>query len=404
MKKRIQLPSIDHCTGCQACRVVCPVNAITMQENKKGHIYPVVDEEICIMCNKCAYTCPEIKRPSFAEAQQKVYACWINDKYSRKYSTSGGISYALSRKIIDEGGVFCGVVYQYQSAEHQICNEINELYRFQGSKYVHSDVKNVYVEIENLLKAGKKVLFSGTPCQVAGLRAYLRKSYQTLFCIDILCHGVPSRKILRDRIQHIEATANGKEVKDIRFRDKNPDQHTTYVKYTFSDDSFVKMPVQHDAYFRCFVTNYSLRENCFNCQYSCIRRVGDITLADFWGYAPKRFKFHSYRKGTSLVIVNTNQGELLFQKLKKHITIDDTNTMEQAVVGNHNLKSPQPIPVEFDTFWTRYLNGETIEELMPEFYPKDRIIKNSIVKRIKLFISLLLPESIVRLLIKIKEL
>ena len=402
MKERIPLPSIEHCTGCQACRVACPVNAITMQENNKGHIYPVVDEEICIKCNKCANTCPEIKKPDFAETQQKVYACWTNDKFNRKYSTSGGISYALSRKVIDEGGVFCGVVYQHPSAEHQICDDINGLYRFQGSKYIHSDVKEVYVEIENLLKSGRTVLFSGTPCQVAALRAYLRKPYHTLFCIDILCHGVPSKKILRDRIKHIEALVGGKKIKDIRFRDKNPDQYTTYVKYTFKDDSHVKMPVQHDAYFRCFVTNHSLRENCFNCQYSCRGRVGDITLADFWGYAPKRFKFRSYRKGTSLVIVNTSQGELLFQKLKEHLTIDDSCTMEQAVRGNHNLKSPQPKPIGFDSFWTRYLNGETIEELMPEFYPKDRIPKKSTLQRAKLFISLLLPEFIVKLLIKAK--
>ena len=389
MKERIPLPQIEHCTGCQACRVACPTNAITMQENEKGNIYPVVDEQLCINCNKCARICPELSPVNFHDKQDKVLAIWVNQSKKRKYSTSGGASFIMAKTIIERGGYFCGAVYCDGGAEHRICNSVDELYRFQGSKYVHSDVKDVYKEIEALLKDGKEVLFTGTPCQVAALRSFLRKEYDTLYCVDIVCHGVPNRKVLGGRIKTIELS-HGKKVVDIRFRDKQPDQHNTCMKYTFDDGTSYNCSEFEDPYFRSFDWNYTLRENCFNCKYSRAERCSDITIADFWLYNPSKLKFHSHRKGTSLMIVNSEKGCRLFNEIKRYCTIDNNWDFDYAVRGNRNLKAPQIQPDNYDQFWQRYLNGETLEDLQNEFYPSIKATKRTIKHKIKYYIKLTL--------------
>lgn len=399
MKERIPLPTIEHCTGCQACRVACPTNAITMQENKKGNIYPIVDENLCINCNKCARICPELSPVNLHYKQDRVLAMWVKDSKIRKYSTSGGASFVMAKIIVERGGYFCGAIYNDGGAEHRICNNVGELHRFQGSKYVHSNVKDVYKEIEALLKDGIEVLFTGTPCQVAALRSFLGKEYDTLYCVDIVCHGVPSRKVLGSRIKVIEQT-HGKKVIDIRFRDKQPDQHSTCMKYTFDDRSSLSNSFTADPYSRSFVMNYTLRENCFNCRYSRAERCSDITIADFWGYSPQDLKFHSYRKGTSLMIVNSEKGRSLFNLIKKLCIIDSSRDFNYAVKGNHNLKAPQIRPNEYNQFWHRYLNGETLEELQKDFYPPLKEKKASKITNIKLFIALLLPDIIKKHIIK----
>lgn len=376
MNERIQLPTDEHCTGCQACRVACPVGAIKMQENKRGHIYPSINEDKCIKCNKCARVCPELNPIQLFPKQEKAYAIWVSDSAKRLTSTSGGASYILAKSTIEKGGYFCGVTYSNGGAEHSICNSIDQLYRFQGSKYTHSNVKEVYKEIELLLKEAKRVLFTGTPCQVSALRSYLRKEYNNLYCVDIVCHGVPSKQVLRDRISHIESI-KGKKVVDIRFRDKQPDQYNTCMKYIFSDGTSHMCSEFEDPYIRSFEKGLTLRNNCYNCIYKRPERTGDLTIADFWGYHPRTLRFLSYRKGTSLLIVNNNKGEELFKMIKRNCTIDTERTFEEAVRSNRNLIQPQPLPTDYEEFWKRYLDGETLEELQKEYYPIIRSNKPS---------------------------
>lgn len=399
MKERISFPDINHCTGCQACRVACPTNAITMQENEKGNIYPIVNEEHCINCNKCTRVCPELNPITLHNKQKKVLAIWVKQPKERKYSTSGGVSYIMAKTIIERGGYFCGAVYNNGGAEHRICNQIKELYRFQGSKYVHSNVKDVYKEIEVLLKNGNEVLFTGTPCQIAALRSYLKKEYDKLYCVDIVCHGVPNKKVLGNRIGFIEETY-GKKIIDIRFRDKQPDQHNTYMKYTFDDGTSLSNRFSEDPYSRSFVLNYTLRENCFNCKYSRAERCSDITIADFWGYSPQKLKYRSYRKGTSLMIVNSQKGNKLLAQINKNCTIDNSRDFDYAARSNHNLMAPQIKPNNYDLFWERYLNGETLEDLQKVFYLPTQIEKKNLISTIKQNMVMILPNFIVKLLIK----
>lgn len=358
---------INSCTGCQACRIVCPKQAIEMQESKEGHIYPFVNTDLCIECNKCLKVCPEVNKVKRHEVPNEATAIWIKDKYNRKYSTSGGAAYLIAKKIIKQGGYFCGVVYNNGGAEHRICNNIEELHLFQGSKYTHSNVKNVYKDVQALLKDDNKVLFSGTACQIAALYKYLNKEYENLYTIDILCHGVPSLRILREHIDVIEKKEN-KRITHIRFRDKRPDQLHSCMNYTFSDNTNLIVPFGKDVYFRCFVENYALRPNCFSCQYANSNRIADITLADFWGYSPKKIKYLDCHKGVSLFLTNTNKGQQLLDMIQHECVIDKKNIRE-AQSCNRNLILPQEKPSDYDIFWERYLKGETLDELSPSFFP-----------------------------------
>lgn len=215
------------CTGCQACMQGCPTRAITMQENIKGHIYPIIDTNICINCHKCIKICPALNNIN-KHQPLSILAGWNNNDKERKYSTSGGVSYLLSQKIIEEGGYFCGSIWEGTGAKHIVTNDIDKISLFQGSKYTHSNINNCFIQIQQLLKNNQVVLFSGTPCQVAGLKSYLKQDFDNLYTLDIVCHGVPSHKALLDRIKYIEEK-HQKKIKEIRFRDKNPNQYHTYV-------------------------------------------------------------------------------------------------------------------------------------------------------------------------------
>lgn len=378
------------CTGCQACMQGCPTHAISMQESIKGHIYPVIDSNICINCHKCIRICPVLNKVNKYQPLN-ILAGWNNNKKERKDSTSGGVSYLLSKKIIEEGGYFCGSIWESTGAKHIVTNDINKISLFQGSKYTHSNINNCFIKIQQLLKNNQIVLFSGTPCQVAGLKSYLKQDFNNLYTLDIVCHGVPSHKALSDRIKYIEKKYN-KKIKEIRFRDKNPDQYHTCMKYIFSDDSYTKCSVYEDSYFCGFVDNYLLRENCFHCKYATRERVSDITLADYWGYSPYNFKFKSYQKGTSFISINTAKGQNLYSKIQ-HQLIAEPRTFEDAAKGNKNLHNPQTRPINYDKFWDSYTQGANFEELALCYFPPKKI-QSTTNTTIRNYIKMLLPNFV----------
>ena len=366
MIKLNQICDEKDCTACQVCKYVCPTQAITIRENEKGFFYPVINQEKCVGCYKCQKKCPAINLHKDFNEPVKVYAGWIRDNESRHYSTSGGVAYALSKKIVTEGGIFCGCRWNVDHAEHAFAESIDELHQFQGSKYAYSDVRNCYVQVKNYLEQGRKVLFVGTGCQVAGLKTYLQRTYNNLILVDLLCHGIPSQKAIRERLQD-EEVHNSKNVVNMRFRDKHEDLLHTYCKYTFSDGSFSNYPVFQDAFFRGFVTNHLLRPNCFSCPYARRKRISDITLADFWGYYPIKLSYLKYQDGVSLCLANTHKGNDFLREVQ-NLKIEERD-YETARKGNRNLNGPQIKPSSYDDFWTRYLSGEKLIDLSKEFFP-----------------------------------
>lgn len=394
--KEICLP-ID-CTGCQVCKQICPKSAIQMIEDEKGHIYPSINQVSCIDCGLCVKHCPSINTVE-ANIPQKVIAGWVNESKARMSSTSGGISYALSKMIVSSGGYFCGVIWDKTSngTKHELTNEFRHLIDFQGSKYSHSDTSDVFQRIKQRLQRDETVLFTGTPCQVAGLKSFLHKDYENLFTVDLICHGVPSRKILRERIESIERSSK-KKVVNMKSREKTPNQYFTSTQYTYEDGTSMLVSVYKDPFFRCFVENFALRPNSFQCQYAKRTRVADLTIGDFWGYEPHSLKFRSFRKGTSAILINTNKGFGLFNSIKNDLIWEERNFQEVSSC-NRNLNAPQMKPKKYDEFWESYLFGKQLSDLSSEFFPplNYKISTNS---KFKTYLKMLLPTSLLELLKK----
>lgn len=388
-------PKVD-CTGCQTCKQICPQSAIRMLEDEMGHIYPSISQQDCIDCGLCVEHCPSINVPEM-NSPIKVMAGWITDVAQRKASTSGGISYILSKWIVIRGGYFCGVVWDKKTkgTKHELTNDISCISQFQGSKYSHSDTSNIFKEIKVLILKGKEVLFIGTPCQIAGLKAFLAKDYKNLYTVDLICHGVPSRKLLRDRIDTVEKNT-GKSVVNMKSREKTPNQYSTSVKYFYEDGSSTLVPIHKDFFFRCFVENYCLRPNCYKCKYSNEQRVSDLTIGDFWGYVPYSLKFRSYRKGTSVMLINTDKGIKLFESIKPNLICEERKFSE-ALSCNRNLGKPQIRPLNYDEFWKRYLSGENIQILFKTYFPPLNY-KSSPRSKLRAWVKMLLPLCIVKLL------
>lgn len=350
------------CTGCGMCSNVCQHHAIEMVEDDKGFVHPIINNN-CIDCGLCVNKCPSNNKPNMNEAQN-VFSSWTKDKKSRSKSSSGGIFTELAKSVILDNGVVVGSRWsKIFTPEHVVIKNINDLDELKGSKYAQSFTGNIYIQVKELLNKGIKILFSGTPCQVAALRKFLDRDYQNLITVDLVCHGVPSTKMLR---QHYSEIHNS-EVTNVCLRYKDPYWDYSYVKVDFIDGYKYQKLTLEDSYFNLFNIGYSLRESCHNCEYTNIDRVSDITLSDFWGYLPKNFKGHNYNYGTSCVIINTSKGKELFDSVKERVYCEQS-TLDEAIKANKCLSEPfkieQNLLIEF---WNDYKIGTTLYELNKKY-------------------------------------
>lgn len=281
----IKITQKEHCCGCSACVHICPKHSISFQEDKEGFLYPKVDLETCIDCGLCEKVCPIINQDSEREPQ-KVYAAKNNDETIRLKSSSGGVFTLLAEKIIKDGGVVFGARFNENwEVVHDYTDTIEGLEQFRGSKYVQSTVGESFKQAETFLKAGRKVMFTGTPCQIAGLRKFLRKDYKNLLTVDFVCHGVPSPLVWRLYLKE-EINRYGKEitaVEDINFRDKYTGWKTYSLSIKLSGNIVSSTMFTDDNYMRAFLSNLSLRPSCYSCPAKAGKSGADITIGDFWG-------------------------------------------------------------------------------------------------------------------------
>ncbi len=339
---------INNCCGCSGCKVGCPTDAIRMVENKEGFQEPIVDENKCIECGKCVRVCP-MNKTSLNSYIQRAYAAQHINNDVHMGSRSGGVFVALSDYIIDNNGSIYGCGYDNSfNVIHKRAINKNERNEFQGSKYVQSNMKNIYELVRKDLDEDKLVLFSGTPCQVAGLLNILNnKQKQKLYTVDIVCHGVPSPLIWKEYRKYLENKYNGKITK-VDFRNKNKFGWSKHIESVWIDNK------QHDSreYTKLFYTHCLIRTSCYKCPYKTINRCSDITLGDYWGIG-EFIEVPNYEKGTSLVLVNSEKGERIFDLIKSDLWFKET-TIEQAKKKQHPLKLAFPQPKERVKMWKRF--------------------------------------------------
>ena len=323
----------ENCTGCGACIAACPKRCIALQEtNAIGHVYPVVDESVCISCGLCQRVCPQNKQPVLT-APKNTYAAWSLNQEERKRSSSGGLASYFSRKMLENGGVVYGCSSNVSAGQiaHVRCETEEQAKKLRGSKYVQSRTENSFTLCKNDLQAGKEVLFIGTPCQVDGLKAFLGKPYENLTTADLVCHGVAPQKLLFEHLKNL-SRENGDE---IAFRTPHG-MRLTVIK---NGATTVSVGHRKDAYYMGFLSGLYFRDNCYACLYAKTTRMGDITLGDFWGLGKEIPFEEDQRNGVSLLLVNTRKGEELLQKFADGLFIKE-RTLDEAKKENGNLYKP----------------------------------------------------------------
>ncbi len=322
----------NQCTGCAACLNACPCGAIEMKKDKYGFCYPQINEK-CIECNLCEKVCS--RRKEYVENNReipKLYAAWSKQESVRFTSTSGGAFSELANVILRQGGVVVGAQYSGNNlVEHKVVDTIEGLERIKQSKYIQSNIGSVYREIKSLLLSGKIVGFSGAPCQVAGLYAFLGKKYDNLITIDFICRGVNSPKAYRAWLDEIE-NENHSTVKKVWFKYKKNGwkKSPLCTRVEFENGKYIVQENDRNLFMKGYLgPNLYIRPSCGECEFKGVPRQSDITLADFWGLDPTL----DDDKGVSMVLINSEKGDRLFDEAKKAMEVHNRN-FEEILAGN----------------------------------------------------------------------
>ena len=371
------------CYSCHSCVLSCPKNAIRMQETSEGFLYPDVNAE-CVHCGICVRACPALTPPAIDVFEKECYCAYLLDNEKRMQSTSGGVFSALAEKIILDGGIVFGAAYDTDLNVSQIAvDNLNDLQKLKGSKYVESYTGDSFKQVKLLLDKGRTVLYSGTPCMIAGLKTFLGKTYENLITVDIICHGVPSRKLFRKYLEWLGKKYRGKIIY-YGFRDKDVGGWSCGGKAKTKTKTKT-IAGSCDPYYASFLRGETYRESCYTCPFANTQRIGDITLGDFWGV--ERFYPEIDRtKGVSCVIVNSCKGQAFFDSVKKDCKSIDCS-LEEIKKGNWNLHRSTPRREIRDEIYNN------IDGSLKEFFSKFKYI-SLLEQKFKFIIYIMIPVSI----------
>lgn len=372
------------CCGCGACQAVCPTNAIEMIEDEYGFTYPKIDNSKCVKCGLCKKVCSFKNPKKHVEDKKNVYMAISKNDDNLKKSASGGAFIELAIQIINNNGIVYGCSMELENdklyPKHIRVDNIEDLRRLQGSKYVQSECGNIYKFVKEDLNNDKLVLFSGTPCQIEGLKSFLQyKEYKKLILLDIICHGVPSRKMFQDYITEFEKK-NDCNVLEIYFRDKKYGwgkfNKIVYEKNGQKEE--IVQPCYESSFYQLFLDSSIFRENCYICPFACKERNSDLTIGDFWGVKQEYPNCEiDEKKGVSCIVINTKKGNSVVEKYG--IQLEKINAdFEKVARHNHQLNEPSKLKVERNTILSKYKYGGYI--MVEKWYRKTRFIKNSIKK------------------------
>lgn len=375
----IQIPST--CTGCNVCAAICPKKCIDMKDTGEGFLFPVVHAETCIQCNRCEEVCPIRHIPDSSNHTQ-VFALKNKDEAERKKSTSGGVFPLLARRILDAGGIIYGAAYNSDfSVRHIAVEDRDNLSLLQGAKYTQSTIGSIFLEAEKQLKTGRQVLFSGTPCQSAGLRVFLGKDYDNLILVDLICHGVPSSKVWQTYIDYRAKQENdGKRPVRINMRSKISGWSRYSTEFDYGNGKITRIQNSQDPFIKAFIGNICLRSSCSDCLEKGTERCTDLTLGDYWGIWSQHPEFND-EKGTSIVFVHSVKGMDILNQVKDQaewlkIPIEDAYKENMSMVSSSQ-------PHEKRNEFLDRVTSDNFGEVVREYFPPVPVRKPGVWERVK---------------------
>ena len=373
----INIQRKEDCCGCSACAQCCPTQCIKMEADKEGFLYPKVDSEKCINCNLCTKICPVIN-PQNIRTPIESFGAYIIDKEIRLQSSSGSIFSIIAKKIIDEEGIIFGATYNNEwEVVHRYINNAEELPLLRGSKYVQSNIGECFKLAKSFLQRNLKVLFSGTPCQIAGLKHYLKKDYPNLITVDFICHGVPSPLIWKLYLQETLQTYNKKAketatIKSINFRDKCEGWKDFHFTINLNNGRALSYQPWNNLYMRAFLCNLILRPSCYHCPSKSGKSGSDITIADFW-QVENLLPNYNDNQGVNAVLINTTKGKELFSKLS---CVKEIVNYKDIIMYNKSYYKDYPIHPDREKFFTNLDSNKSICKQL------NKTLSTSIIKKI----------------------
>ena len=365
------ITEVNKCYGCSACMNICPKGAIKMLPNDKGFLYPKIDSNLCVNCNMCKNVCPSENEILHNKYNQKFYALKNKDNGVRENSSSGGVYHELIQYVLNKNGTCYGAVFNKDlSVVHSRGTTVEECNKQKGAKYVQSTIGMIYKDVKKDLLNNKVVLFSGTPCEVQGLKNYLINIDTTnLILCDIICHGVPSPLIYNTYIKGIEKRYKSKVI-EINFRKKDKTYGIKNMLFKLEDGRKVFIPSYYDTFYHLFDNELILRESCYTCEFSKSERVGDISIGDFWGIEKLNSTFND-NYGVSLAIINSKKGEEIFSNINNNFKVIESTIKlaQQPSLVHPTLKNKN-----YNRFWKEF-NGRNLDDLDLKYSDRNQFKK-----------------------------
>lgn len=362
----------SECCGCTACQQICPPQCITMHPDEEGFLYPKINESRCVHCKKCEAVCP-IHNPLLPKGKTEVYVGYANNQEIRRASSSGGIFSLAAEYVLKRNGVVFGAAFDDAFGVHHICIETEEeLCKLRGSKYVQSSLEDTYAQAKKCLLRGRWVLFSGTACQIAGLKKYLGKEYDYLLTIDVLCHGVPSPKVWKLYLEDQERKHNAR-ITSISFRDKKLGWKLFSMKIQFENGREYSLPFTKDPFMNMFLSNIDLRPSCYDCRFKAFPRSSDMTIGDCWGIEHHLPELDD-DQGTSVILVHTEKGQEVLNELQNDLMLQKAELDQVLPPSADSRKSVAVHPMR-DKYWADLQAGKSFDNV-------HNYVKQNIVKRV----------------------
>lgn len=365
----IEIKDKKNCTGCFACYSICPKKAIEMKEDKEGFKYPVINKSKCVDCGLCSKVCPVLNKKEIDKREEKptIYAAWSKKENVRLDSTSGGIFSELANYFYANKGYVCGAIYNKQNlVEHVMSSNVEDIKEIRSSKYLQSDINDIYKKIKEKLEQKKLVFICGSPCQISGLYNFLKKNYDNLYTCDFICRGMNSPKIFKKYIEDLEEKYKSK-VKKIKFKNKIHGWHNFSTRIDFENGKKYIGGRYVDSYMLGYLKyNAFMRPSCYECKFKGLPKKSDITLADFWGIEKINSKLDN-NKGTSMVLINSEKGKELFDKIKNNIEFEQIKSKQVFEQNVCNTSSPKMTEARNKVFAN--IDRMTYNELQENFFP-----------------------------------